>query len=160
MQPTNRVNLGADEHPETLPSAGQPRGQGLMTTNCQTLYDAALASEPVDYAELIGRCMDSVDLAERILGRFEQSFENDLAELLEACRRRDGDRVAGIAHRMKGASANVSADGLTLITSELERLGRSRTFDDMGKWVTELHREWARFQQRPPLGEAMIHAAD
>lgn len=131
-----------------------------MTTNCQALYGAAISNEPVDYAELIGRCMDSADLAERILDRFEQSFEDDLAELLEASQRRDGDRVADIAHRMKGASANVSADGLTLITSELERLGRSRTFGDMTKWVTELRREWARFQQRPPLREALVHTAD
>lgn len=110
--------------------------------------------EPLDFAELVSRCMGSQELAERILSRFEQSFGDDLTQLLEAVDACDRERVASIAHRLKGASANVSAPGLTDITGRLEHLGRSASPDEMGKCMSELQSEWNRFQQLLAVGVA------
>lgn len=120
----------------------------------------ATCNAPVNYAELVDRCMDSVELAEQILGRFEQCFATDLAELLDAFHCQDRQRLVTVAHRLKGASANVSATGLMRIASELEQFGRSWMFDELSPWVNELQSEWTCFQQRPPLREAVAAALD
>lgn len=106
---------------------------------------------PVNCAELLERCLNSFELAERILSKFEQTFTGDLALLDEAFTERSSERIAGIAHRLKGASANVAAPALAAVASELERAGRSHLLDEIPALLEDLNREWTRFQKRPPL---------
>jgi HPt (histidine-containing phosphotransfer) domain-containing protein len=131
-----------------------------MNSDNQVGLVATLPDEPVDYAELLTRCMGNNELAQRVLARFEQSFADGLVELQEAFDDQSGDRIANVAHRLKGASANVSAMKLSDLLSELEELGRLGLVEPMSKLVDQLQREWIRFKQRSPLERSTVTAAD
>jgi HPt (histidine-containing phosphotransfer) domain-containing protein len=66
--------------------------------------------------------------------------------------------LATFAHRLKGASANVSAEGLRRAAADLETMGRGGTITTAGAILEDLKRELTRlktfaetdFQQSSP----------
>jgi len=50
------------------------------------------------------------------------------------------------SHRLKGASANVSADGLRKVAAELESLGRAGQLTDVGTLLDQLDQQYALLQ--------------
>ena len=83
----------------------------------------------LDDQELLRRCLGNRDLAARILEKFRVQLEADLGWLAEAIRCCNCDEAALAAHRIKGASANVSAHGLKEMAAELERVARHGEHD-------------------------------
>jgi HPt (histidine-containing phosphotransfer) domain-containing protein len=73
----------------------------------------------IDHPDLLTRCMGNKAFASRILEAFQKQLSADLDELDAAIRAEDSSLVAVIAHRVKGASANVSARQLTRIAGSL-----------------------------------------
>ena len=120
----------------------------------------ATPDEPVDYDDLLARCMDNQDLAQRILARFEQTFGDDLNSFCKAVGDQDADQMARLAHRLKGASANVSATKLFGVLTELESLVRSSRQDDPTELMGDLQNEWARFKLGSPLKRRHAAAVD
>lgn len=91
--------------PDPGPSAGEPVG-------C------------VDLPSLLHRCLGKRELAERLIQKLAQQADQDLANLEEALRLGNAAEARAVAHRLKGAAANVSALKLRDIASALETLGR------------------------------------
>lgn len=112
-----------------------------------TKTDVAL----VDYPDLIARCMGNLAFAEKILGRFEQRFDEDLILLEKELNERDAEGIARVAHKLRGASANVSANGLGDIFARLERLGRTEQFREVSECMDELRSVWPRFKAQTLL---------
>ena len=77
-------------------------------------------STPVDLDDLLVRCLGRIDLAERILKKFETVLEADLQQLESAVHARDTEEIAHLAHRIKGASLAVSARPITECAKCLE----------------------------------------
>jgi HPt (histidine-containing phosphotransfer) domain-containing protein len=71
-------------------------------------------------------------------------LSGDLEELETACDQGNAEQIARVAHRLKGAAANVSAAGLREISSRLEDLGRSRRLAEATKCLEQLRRERRR----------------
>jgi HPt (histidine-containing phosphotransfer) domain-containing protein len=109
----------------------------------QTGSDPDLAV--LDFEQLLARCMGNIDFVERVLSRFQEHFGADLAELEKGLNAADGGQIARVAHRLKGASANVGAAGLRERAAEIEQLGQARRFSEIPSCVDQLRGEWERF---------------
>ncbi len=99
----------------------------------------------LDFEELLERCMGNIEFAERVLAKFQQRLGEDLEELEKGLHAEDAPAIARVAHRLKGASANVAARGVLRRAVEIEQLGRARRVSEIPSQVEELRREWARF---------------
>jgi CheY-like chemotaxis protein len=84
---------------------------------------------PIDVESLLRRCQGKAALAERLLAKFEQQMESQVGELRAAMERRERESVARLAHALKGAAANMSADPLREAAGELERQAVAAEFD-------------------------------
>jgi HPt (histidine-containing phosphotransfer) domain-containing protein len=103
------------------------------------------ASEVFDLEALHTRCMGNLDFVQRVLEKFEQRVPEELAELERLVALNDGEEVARVAHRLKGTSANVSADGLCQAAAEIEDLGRTGRVADVPGGIEHLRGEWKKY---------------
>jgi HPt (histidine-containing phosphotransfer) domain-containing protein len=108
------------------------------------------ANSPVDVSELLARCLGRIDLVERILWRFHQTLEADLAQIEVAAEMLRADEVARIAHRIKGASLAVSAPVLTSCAQDLEAVANEHRWDGIAVALAKLKREGSRFGELHP----------
>jgi len=131
-----------------------------MISNGQLLSVATAPDDAVDYDDLLARCMDNQDLAQRILARFEQTFGEDLNRFCDAVEAQDADQMAYLAHRLKGASANVSATKLLGVLNELESSVRSIRPDNLTALMEQLQNAWTHFKLDAPLKRQEMAAAD
>jgi HPt (histidine-containing phosphotransfer) domain-containing protein len=104
----------------------------------------------IDFSDLVARCTGNLAFAERILAKFEQRLEEDLVLLEKEVDQHDAAAVASVAHRLKGASANVSATRLSDVFARMERLGRTAQLQQVPECMDELRREWSRFKAQSP----------
>lgn len=102
-------------------------------------------SDVLDLDRLRNRCMGNIALLERVLDQFHKRLPEELAELERALELRDSEQVARVAHRIKGTSANVSADGLQRAAAEIEDLGRTGSVTDVPTRLERLRSEWERY---------------
>jgi HPt (histidine-containing phosphotransfer) domain-containing protein len=98
-----------------------------------------------DYEQLLARCMGNIEFAERVLDKFQQRFAGDLDELDRLLEARQSEGLARLAHRLKGASANVSAPRLQARAARLEELARAERLDEACPVLEELRGEWSQF---------------
>ena len=76
---------------------------------------------PFDYDTMLNRCAGQPALLERAIAAFSSELEGDLQALADACNSEDAEQIAQAAHRIKGVSANISADRLSQAASDLEK---------------------------------------
>ena len=106
------------------------------------------AAPVVDVRGLLERCLGNLDLAERVLARFEERFDEDLSQLEEAVRAENAEAVARIAHRLKGASANTGARRLAQRAAGIEELARRRVLPDIASQMEAIRNEFDCFAAR------------
>ena len=94
---------------------------------------------------LHNRCMGNLDLVQRVLHAFQQRLPEELEELEEVLELGDAKQIARIAHRIKGNSANVSAEGLRQAAAEIEDLSHTGCVSDLPLRVERLRGEWERY---------------
>ena len=111
---------------------------------------------PVNYASLLQRCLNKAELATRLLGKFVQQAEQDVAAIGTAVQHNDLVALAAVAHRLKGASANVAAEPLRLLATTLEGCGRRGNVAVARPLLPQLQLELLRLKQlpEPALGDA------
>lgn len=107
--------------------------------------NATIPAESVNMEDLFRRCLGNLALVERVLQSFESHFEDDLDELETALDARTLERVAQIAHRMKGASSNVAAMSLAHELAAIEDAAREERVPDALECIGRLRSEWTRF---------------
>ena len=112
--------------------------------------DASESSDPqvVDLDELLGRCMGNLDLVERVLQKFQDTFPGELAELESAFEAGSAEQLTRTAHRIKGTSASVSVVGLQHAAAELEELCCAGRMKDVPGQIDRLRHEWNRYLKR------------
>jgi HPt (histidine-containing phosphotransfer) domain-containing protein len=79
--------------------------------------------------ELLGRCLGKPELAMRVLQKFERQLADDLAGLEQAMATHDLTTAGALAHRIKGAAANVAAHGIYEQAGLLESVVRMQMDD-------------------------------
>ena len=85
----------------------------------------------IDHKDLLTRCMGNQQFAARILDAFQRQLAADLEELEAAIRAEDPNQVAVIAHRVKGASSNVSARQLNRLATSIGEWAKNRQLDNL-----------------------------
>ena len=89
--------------------------------------------------------MGNLSLVHRVLDKFQKKFPEELAEMIEALESGDIERVAHIAHRVKGTSASVSAKELAKAAAEIEDLGKTGRATDIPARMDRLGDEWNKY---------------
>ena len=89
------------------------------------------------------------------LAKFDTTIGHDVQSLNESVQKGDATAAAASAHKIKGAAANVSADGLRRIAAELEQLLHADALSQTQDGLDQLQRELDRFRQHlsAALGE-------
>lgn len=98
----------------------------------------------LDVDRLRNRCMGNMDLVQRVLNQFQKKIPEELAELERAISSRDTEQIARVAHRIKGTSANMSAERLQRAATEIETLGRLGQASDVPPLLAALRDEWEK----------------
>ena len=88
--------------------------------------------------------MGNLNLMHRVLNKFQKRLPEELAEMKKALERGDTERIARIAHRVKGTSASVSAKGLARAAAEIENLSRAGRATDISARIERLRDEWEK----------------
>lgn len=101
-------------------------------------------SAPVNFDELLDRCLGRIELAERILRTFQTALESDLKILEAAVAAFDATEIAHVAHRIKGASLAVSANHVTECAKFIELSAHARRLEEIPDQLARLKRESAR----------------
>jgi HPt (histidine-containing phosphotransfer) domain-containing protein len=114
-------------------------------------------SAPIDLQELIERCMGNLELAERVLSKLQSRFDEDMARLEQALSAKDGQLIASIAHRLKGASANVAAHDLQKCAAEIEELANQDILADLPVHLEILRHQWSRLNDSNLLSGMKSH---
>ena len=80
---------------------------------------------PIDVGALLARFMGQRTIATRVLRRFDETAEETLEQLVMALRGEDVVESKRLAHSLKGAAANVSAEPLRSAAGRVEALAES-----------------------------------
>ncbi len=102
---------------------------------------------PIELDAFLARCLGRVDLMERMLASFRAGVHSDCKQLQEAVAHRDLERVAQLAHKLKGASATVSAKPLSQIAAQFEDLARFGDPHQIDDCASELFQELDRVER-------------
>ena len=109
--------------------------------------------------DLMTRCMGNIEFAEHILATFQALGDEALADLEQAMAAEDAESLSRLAHRLKGASANVAAPGLQAHAEAIERAARQSSLEEIPAHIENLRHEWSRFASTPSLPELLSEAA-
>lgn len=96
--------------------------------------------------ELLERCLGKRELALRVLDRFKTQLAQDLESLQAALQDRDLYRMARVAHRIKGAAANVSAHALHQQSAALEEAADEKVWPVIRPLVQQLLASYQEFE--------------
>ncbi|MCL2701195.1 MAG: response regulator [Phycisphaerae bacterium] len=84
---------------------------------------------PFDLPAALKRCMNNQEFLDRLLAKFAAKLENDVAELVTHVQAANPQKVAFIAHTIKGSAANLSAEALREAAMALEDAGKKNDFE-------------------------------
>ncbi len=96
---------------------------------------------PIDFPQLLHRCLGNERLAREVIVRFHDRVEEDVALLQGALRRQDKGELVAVAHRLKGAAASLSANRLTEAASAMEEEARAGCLEQVSHWLSQFQSE-------------------
>jgi HPt (histidine-containing phosphotransfer) domain-containing protein len=111
-----------------------------------------------DFEAMLARCLGRVELVDRALTRFKPVVQADLEKLERAIGGGEATEIARIAHRLKGASSNVSALRVQAQAAKLEELAQNLEVEtnssclDLLQELELLQEEVSRFTQCAATG--------
>jgi HPt (histidine-containing phosphotransfer) domain-containing protein len=109
------------------------------------LSKVELEDRPIHFEDLVERCMGNIDLANRLLDQSQAILTEDLKLLQESCKNEDPVEIPRLAHRLKGATANIGAYELSDVFARIERHGQAGETATVRGDLLELESEWSRF---------------
>jgi HPt (histidine-containing phosphotransfer) domain-containing protein len=117
------------------------------TASKPAVRDAAGDNPPLNFDQLVMRCMGRLELAQRLLTSFERRFPIELSQIEQCLETGDLPAFVRQTHQLKGASANVSAPALHAILKRIEEAGRVEQLEEVAAGLAELRGAWSEFQQ-------------
>ena len=140
--------------PEVVPVAGDtPRQEEAPAEAAEPfVWNAEFEQESnqelppvVEFNSLLKRCLGNRELPKKLLAKFHARLPQELTQIAAAVTAGDSAQVSALAHRLKGAAANLSAEPLREAAAELELLGRAGDLTGADVWVAKLSAEGSRF---------------
>jgi HPt (histidine-containing phosphotransfer) domain-containing protein len=102
-------------------------------------------SSVIDQNELLTRCLNNLDFAERMVALFQEQFCEEMTVLEQAFEQGNLDAVGKVAHRLQGACANAAAFGLKARAANVRNAVNEGSREKTTQCVSELQEEWRRF---------------
>ncbi|MBI5184878.1 MAG: response regulator [Nitrospinae bacterium] len=91
---------------------------------------AALADGPVyDLSNLLALLNNDRTKLEKLLQKFLETTDKNMADLEEAVRAEDAEKIYALAHTIKGAAGQLGAAGVQRLSQEIEAMGREKKLD-------------------------------
>ena len=115
----------------------------LLSDSLQT-PDPNLA--PLNFDELLHRCLGNRELAQRVLTKFQVIFADELQAMRQRFEAGDWEEIGRLAHRVRGSAANVAARELSRLATELENQARLRLHCEVSRTLGTLEHQWRQFQ--------------
>lgn len=109
--------------------------------------DTANPQPPLDLERLTRVSRGKTSLQKRLLQAFVDATEDDLKTLKAALEEQEGDRLSEIAHRLKGAAANVGATLISDQSADLEQAAKNDNFDQVESHLKALLEQWNHVKQ-------------
>lgn len=106
--------------------------------------DPAAGHAPFDRASLMDRLLDDDDLVRELVDAFLVDTPEQVSALEAAFAAGDIHQTERLAHRIKGAAANLSACRLQQVAGALEFIARAGNHEEAGKLVPLMGEEFAR----------------
>jgi HPt (histidine-containing phosphotransfer) domain-containing protein len=97
-------------------------------------------------------------LAARLLSKLVQQAEQDVVAIATAIQDNDMTLLASVAHRLKGASANVAAEPMRRLASALEEFGRRGEAAKARPLLPQLQLELVRLKRLPEAADSLASA--
>ena len=131
----------------TEPPAPASRTRGVVEKSAAAPDAAAACTPPMsttrfDFESLLARCMGNREFVGRILRKFEAKGGEDLKALEKAVQAGDAEVIAFVAHAIKSAAANLSANVLRETAGEMERVARSGDLSGAAGHLERVRREF------------------
>ena len=95
-----------------------------------------------DPSYLLNELGEEWELLEEILGIFQESTASDLESLREAIASDNSDQTIRQAHKIKGAAANINAEGVRKAASDIEMAARADNMDKIDDFLKCLSQEF------------------
>jgi HPt (histidine-containing phosphotransfer) domain-containing protein len=111
---------------------------GPVEKKCQALI--------FDRAGLLARIGGQEDLVDTFVGMFVSLVEKSLPRFETAVTEKDGERVRGELHAMKGAAANIGADRMLSLLAELQAGTKTGDLEKIVDAAPTLRQEFEQFK--------------
>jgi HPt (histidine-containing phosphotransfer) domain-containing protein len=113
-----------------------------MSTEILEKYSVA-----IDTDDLMSRCFGNLDFVNRILNILKERCDAEIADLEQAARDLDVERVYSISHRLKGALANASASELSAVADKVCTSLASQNIGVTIDMIAQLRAGWNELSQ-------------
>lgn len=97
--------------------------------------------------ELLARCVGRTELVQRVVNSFLQQLDQDIPELAGTLDDGNTEDARKVAHRIKGASANVAAEDIRAAAEELEHLASQQQLDEARANLPVLQGNYQSFRE-------------
>ncbi len=106
------------------------------------------AGDPVlNHADLLKRCNGNAAFALKIIAKYRTCSRTDAREMEQAFEEGKGQRLASLAHRVKGASLSVSAVAVARAAAGIEAAAQSGDMPEAGVRLKQFQAEIGRFEE-------------
>ena len=94
---------------------------------------------------LLARCAGQAEVCKRVIGKYIEQMRLDVDEITTIIES-DAESVAKLAHRMKGASANVGAEEIRSKAEQIEKLASEQDLDAARPIARDLEKHWHEYE--------------
>ncbi len=134
---------------------GFPAGESKMDPTATPPLDAP----PIDQPSLVARCMGDAGFACLILGKFQARSGEMVAAVERAVAAGDAAAAGRAAHALKGAAANLSAEGVRVVAQAIESAGHDGDLAAAAAQVAPLRAAMDRCAAHVPALTAALQRA-
>jgi len=108
--------------------------------------ETRVVTPPVDIAATLQSVEGDQNLLVDLFEAFQQDYPKQLAELQDAIRVGDAERLAQVAHSLKGAVGYFGAQTVHALACQLETMGYQAEFEGASSVLQQLERELERLR--------------
>jgi HPt (histidine-containing phosphotransfer) domain-containing protein len=114
-----------------------------------------------DFNALAARCLNNLNLVDRVLTKFTSQVDLDLADLEQAITAGNAPEVAKLAHRIKGMTASIEARAMCNSAARCERTALAAATDELPAILAALRSDrlelFAAIQQMQQKRQAALN---
>lgn len=97
---------------------------------------------------LLARCAGDESICRRVLDKYSQQMQVDVSALVSFVESGNCQEACRVAHRIKGASANVAAMEISRLASDIEKLAADGQQNEATPLTHELVDAWNQHRER------------